>query len=144
MTKSYEKLKELTDDINNALKYGRKRAENMKSGKLKLSPELAQKRRTKYLASVDRFIRKNKIEARPYTKSPLKDLEVNMKPFDTSYSSMLLIVDFMNNRQKKISKVMHEWKTGKLKTSYGKPVKSRSQAVAISLSEANKNVKTRL
>jgi len=45
--------------------------------------------------------------------------------------------------QKKISKVMHEWKRGELKSGKrgggkGKTVKSREQAVAIGLSEARK------
>ncbi|MFA6520352.1 MAG: DUF6496 domain-containing protein [Candidatus Paceibacterota bacterium] len=41
--------------------------------------------------------------------------------------------------QKKIKKVMHEWKHGKLKSGQsGKKVKSRKQAIAISLSEARK------
>ena len=36
----------------------------------------------------------------------------------------------------KISKVMHEFKQGKLKSSSGDKVKDRKQAVAIALSEA--------
>ncbi len=39
---------------------------------------------------------------------------------------------------KKVGKVMHEFKHGELKSSSGKPVKSRKQAVAIGLSEARK------
>jgi hypothetical protein len=40
---------------------------------------------------------------------------------------------------KKVSKVMKEWKAGKLKSgSTGKKVKSQKQAVAIALSEARK------
>lgn len=35
----------------------------------------------------------------------------------------------------KIKKVMHEWKSGKLKSSSGKKVKSQKQALAIALSE---------
>ena len=41
--------------------------------------------------------------------------------------------------QKKIEKVMHEFKEGKLKSGKsGKKVKSREQAVAIGISEARK------
>ena len=39
----------------------------------------------------------------------------------------------------KIEKVMHEHKEGKLKSSSGKKVTSRKQAVAIALSEARKS-----
>ncbi len=38
--------------------------------------------------------------------------------------------------QKKVEKAMHEFKTGKLKSSSGQTVKSRKQAIAIGLSEA--------
>ncbi len=38
--------------------------------------------------------------------------------------------------EKKISKVMHEFGDGKLKTSAGKKVTSRKQAIAIGISEA--------
>ena len=38
--------------------------------------------------------------------------------------------------QKKVGKVMSEYKSGKLKSSSGKKVKSRDQAIAIALSEA--------
>lgn len=38
----------------------------------------------------------------------------------------------------KIKKVWKEFKAGKLKTSYGKKVVSKKQAMAIALSEANK------
>lgn len=38
--------------------------------------------------------------------------------------------------QKKVSRVMREFKKGKLKSSSGKVVKNRKQAVAIGLSEA--------
>jgi len=38
--------------------------------------------------------------------------------------------------QKKMGKVMHEFKEGDLKTSYGKKVTDRDQAIAIGLSEA--------
>ena len=37
---------------------------------------------------------------------------------------------------KKVTKVMREYKSGKLKSSSGSKVKSRKQAVAIALSEA--------
>lgn len=41
--------------------------------------------------------------------------------------------------QKKVKKVMHEYKEGKLKSGRsGRPVKSRKQAIAIGLSEARK------
>ncbi len=36
----------------------------------------------------------------------------------------------------KVQKVMHEFKTGALKSSSGQPVKSRKQAIAIAMSEA--------
>lgn len=39
-------------------------------------------------------------------------------------------------QQKKIKKVMHEYKAGNLKSSGGKKVKNQKQAVAIALSEA--------
>ena len=39
---------------------------------------------------------------------------------------------------KKIGKVMGEYKEGKLKSSSGQKVKSRDQAIAIALSEANR------
>jgi hypothetical protein len=38
----------------------------------------------------------------------------------------------------KVAKVMHEYKKKKLKTSAGKRVKNRKQAVAIALSEARR------
>ena len=38
--------------------------------------------------------------------------------------------------QKKITKVMHEFKEGKLKSSSGNKVKKRNQAIAIGISEA--------
>jgi hypothetical protein len=38
--------------------------------------------------------------------------------------------------QKKVEKVMHEYKRGELKSSSGDKVKSRKQAIAIGLSEA--------
>jgi hypothetical protein len=40
--------------------------------------------------------------------------------------------------EKKMEKVMHEYKEGDLKTSHGKRVTDRDQAVAIGLSEARK------
>ena len=46
---------------------------------------------------------------------------------------------YSEKSQKKIGKVMHEWKHGKLKMGRsGKKVKSRKQAIAIGLSEARK------
>jgi hypothetical protein len=42
--------------------------------------------------------------------------------------------------QDKVEKVMHEYKTGKLKSGQGgKKVKSRKQAIAIGLSEARRS-----
>lgn len=41
----------------------------------------------------------------------------------------------------KIEKVMREYKEGKLKSSSGKPVKSRDQAIAIGLSESKRKKK---
>lgn len=38
--------------------------------------------------------------------------------------------------EKKVGKVMSEYKSGKLKSSSGQKVKSRDQAIAIALSEA--------
>lgn len=44
---------------------------------------------------------------------------------------------YSKGSQKKIEKVMHEWKHGKLKMgTSGKKVKSRKQAIAIGISEA--------
>ena len=43
---------------------------------------------------------------------------------------------YSKGAQKKIEKVMHEFKEGELKSSSGKKVKSRKQAVAIGISEA--------
>ncbi len=41
--------------------------------------------------------------------------------------------------EKKIARVMHEWKAGKLKSGQsGKKVKSRKQAIAIGISEARR------
>ena len=41
--------------------------------------------------------------------------------------------------EKKVSKVMREYGTGTLKSSSGKKVTSRKQAIAIALSEASKS-----
>ncbi|WP_419868621.1 DUF6496 domain-containing protein [Chryseobacterium sp. CT-SW4] len=43
---------------------------------------------------------------------------------------------YSKKAQDKVGKVMHEYKEGKLKTSAGKKVTSRKQAVAIGISEA--------
>jgi hypothetical protein len=49
---------------------------------------------------------------------------------------------YSKGSQKKVKKVMHEYKEGKLKMGRsGKKVKSRKQAVAIGLSEARKEGK---
>ncbi|MFZ2149568.1 MAG: DUF6496 domain-containing protein [Minisyncoccia bacterium] len=40
--------------------------------------------------------------------------------------------------QKKVAKVMHEWKYGDLVSGSGQKVKSRKQAVAIGISEVRK------
>jgi hypothetical protein len=46
---------------------------------------------------------------------------------------------YSQKAQKKVKDVMHEYKTGKLKSGRsGKKVKSRKQAIAIGLSEARK------
>jgi hypothetical protein len=45
---------------------------------------------------------------------------------------------YSKGAQKKVKKVMHERKTGTLKSGSGKKVKSRKQAIAIGLSEARK------
>ena len=42
----------------------------------------------------------------------------------------------MSAKQKKVAKVMHEFKAGTLKGSDKKPVTNRKQAIAIALSEA--------
>ncbi|MGA0070418.1 MAG: DUF6496 domain-containing protein [Candidatus Nanopelagicaceae bacterium] len=44
-------------------------------------------------------------------------------------------------RQAKIRKVMREFKAGTLKSSSGKPVKNRQQAIAIAMSEAGMEMK---
>lgn len=41
----------------------------------------------------------------------------------------------MKKKTNKVEKVMHEFKAGTLKSSSGKKVKSRQQAIAIGLSE---------
>ena len=43
---------------------------------------------------------------------------------------------YSEKAQDKVGKVMHEFKEGKLKSSSGKKVTSRKQAVAIGISEA--------
>ena len=45
--------------------------------------------------------------------------------------------------QKKVSRVMHEYGSGKLKSGSGKKVTSRNQAIAIALSEAGKSKRKR-
>ena len=44
----------------------------------------------------------------------------------------------MNAKQRKMQKVMHEYKHGQLKSSSGKKVVDRKQAIAIAISEARK------
>ena len=44
--------------------------------------------------------------------------------------------------QKKVEKVMSEYKTGTLKSSFGRKVTSRKQAIAIAMSEAGMTKKT--
>lgn len=43
----------------------------------------------------------------------------------------------------KVRKVMHEFKTGKLKSSSGDKVKSRKQAIAIALSQAGMSMQSK-
>ncbi len=43
---------------------------------------------------------------------------------------------YSKKAQEKIGEVMHEFKEGKLKSSAGKKVKDREQAIAIAISEA--------
>lgn len=43
---------------------------------------------------------------------------------------------YSTGAQKKIGKVMHEYKEGKLKSSSGQKVTNRKQAIAIGISEA--------
>ncbi len=45
---------------------------------------------------------------------------------------------YSKKASKKVEKVMHEFKEGKLKSGSGDKVKSRKQAIAIGLSEARK------
>jgi hypothetical protein len=47
----------------------------------------------------------------------------------------------MKMNQKKVGKVMGEYKEGKLKMRSGQKVKSRDQAVAIAMSEAAKSAR---
>lgn len=44
----------------------------------------------------------------------------------------------MDKGEKKMAKVMHEYKEGELKSSSGQKAKSREQAIAIGLSEKRK------
>lgn len=46
---------------------------------------------------------------------------------------------YSKRAQKKVGKVMHEFKHGKLRSSSGHKVKKRSQAIAIGLSEARQS-----
>jgi hypothetical protein len=46
---------------------------------------------------------------------------------------------YSKKSQKKVEKVMHEFKEGELRSGSGKKVKSRKQAIAIGLSEARKS-----
>ena len=47
----------------------------------------------------------------------------------------------MTKKQKKIAKVMREFKAGTLKSSGGEAVKNRRQAIAIAMSEAGMSMK---
>jgi len=47
----------------------------------------------------------------------------------------------MSKSQKKIGKVMGEYKAGKLKSSSGKKVNNPKQAIAIAMSEAGKSAR---
>jgi hypothetical protein len=47
----------------------------------------------------------------------------------------------MKMNQKKVGKVMGEYKEGKLKSSSGQKVKSKDQALAIAMSEAAKSAR---
>ena len=47
----------------------------------------------------------------------------------------------MKMNQKKVGKVMGEYKDGKLKSSSGQKVKSKDQALAIAMSEASKSAR---
>ena len=44
-------------------------------------------------------------------------------------------------QQKKVEKVMHEFKHGELESSTGKKVKKRKQAIAIAMSESGQSKK---
>jgi hypothetical protein len=44
-------------------------------------------------------------------------------------------------RKNKVKKVMNEYKSGKLKSSFGKKITNQRQALAIALSEARRNKK---
>jgi len=136
MSKSYEQLQNTARDINGILRYGRKRASNIKSGKLKITPELATKRRAKYITAKNNFIKRNKFDKTLDINTNSKQyLGIDMKP---DFRSTYLLADFAKKTykesfNKKVGKVLHEWKVGKLKTSYGKPVTSRAQGIAIAL-----------
>jgi hypothetical protein len=43
--------------------------------------------------------------------------------------------------QAKVSKVMHEWKAGTLKSSSGQKITNQKQAIAVALSEAKRKKK---
>jgi len=49
----------------------------------------------------------------------------------------------MSKAQKKIGKVMGEYKEGKLKSSSGKKVSNPKQAIAIAMSEAGKSMRVK-
>jgi len=49
----------------------------------------------------------------------------------------------MSKSQKKIGKVMSEYKEGKLKSSSGKKVSNPKQAIAIAMSEAGKSMRVK-
>jgi hypothetical protein len=50
-------------------------------------------------------------------------------------------MDMKQKMQRKVSKVMREYKAGKLKSSSGEKVTSQKQAVAIAMSEAGMSKK---
>ena len=50
-------------------------------------------------------------------------------------------MDMKQKMQRKVSKVMREYKAGKLKSSSGQKVTSQKQAVAIAMSEAGMSKK---
>ncbi len=65
-----------------------------------------------------------------------------MAVFVNGLSSIFKITTMANYSEKageKVEKTMHEMKEGKLKSSSGKKVTSRKQAIAIGLSEARKD-----